>query len=439
MKTLSIEKVGQACIASLGIILCAMPSFAAAAQNYLMWQMPTTNISFPVYVYSGGTQVSYLYGTTQQAFLGAYDPAKTSATYQLYYQNSSQWYGCVIALSKGAIDNTNTTCPGTVINKPVPTSNVYTIGPGATAWTAVSTSPVNPVNTNYGNRTITFMNNTAHPMLQIGEVCTVSANPNNPNCANKQNLFQIPKGGSQVFTVDSATVNGSYAGLISYGFTVTAYMNKAKQWVKTGGYGGANPYATKIEFTSLPVSVSSSGAQFPKGATNFDVSAVDGYNISVVAYPASPAYCTYTVPPEGSNVLGAGYYSQANPLSSLTGASTSALCKSSSQLPAGSKKSLRQKPWNLTVSSGNNFQGCMSPCTYAQKNGSSQANLFCCAGQYNTAQTCDQPSGTVGANNSTYVTNMNASVSTNVYRFAYDDAVGDHACPAETNFVVVFQ
>ncbi|MCC9623124.1 hypothetical protein LPB41_15640 [Thalassospira sp. MA62] len=55
-----------------------------------------------------------------------------------------------------------------------------------------------------------------------------------------------------------------------------------------------------------------------------------------------------------------------------------------------------------------------------------------------TSGSCDQAEGTVGANNSTYVTNLAHPASTHVYRFAYDDAIGDFACPAQTDFTIVF-
>lgn len=441
--TSRLKKLPGICLAAAAGLILAPTVFADAgtkqtSKDYLMWQMPTSNISFPIYVYSGGNQVGYLYGPAQQAFAGSYDPTRTTASYQLYYQDSGAWHGCTIALLNGAVDNSSTTCTGTVINNPAsPTSNVYTIGPGAIAWPSVATAPAAPTATDYGKRKITFINDTKYSMIQIGEICTVSANPHNPNCANNQNLFQIAQGDSHEFLVDNAKAEGAHfpAGLNSYGFTVTAYQDAAGNIVKTGGYNSGSPYATKIESTSLPV-IANNGAPIPQGATNFDVSAVDGYNISVIAYPESATYCTYTVPPENSNILGAGYYSKDHPLGRLL--TSSALCKKSSQLPPGKRKGA----WNLTVSTaGGDFQGCMSPCTYATKKfgaSSQQAQRFCCSGAYNTAASCDKPAGVPGANNSSYVTNLKPPVSTNVYRFAYDDAIGDFACPAETNFVIRF-
>lgn len=410
---------------SLSLAPWALSPAIAGSANFLMWQMPSTGISFPIYVYQDGKQVDYLYGTTQQAFLGAYDPSSTTATYTLYYQQSGSWFSCVTAISKGVIDTTHTTCPGTVINAPVPTSNVYTIGPGASAWPAAAAAPTNPVETDYSARTITLYNNTSYSMIQIGELCTTSANPGNSLCTNNQNLYQIAQGESATFTVGEA-------GLISYGFIMTAYTDAEGNTVSTGGYGaGEQPYATKVEFTTLPVDTSG-GYPVPQGSTNVDVSAVDGYNVAVTVYPSGGAYCTYTVPPENSNVLGADLYGGALPLGNLL--ADAATCAASSQLPSGGSGTA----WTLSVTSGSDFLGCMSPCTYATQNGSADQALYCCTGNYGTASTCDQPAGTAGANTSTYVSNLVPPTSVNVYRYAYDDAIGDHACPAQTNFIVRF-
>lgn len=422
------------CIAIITSLLFASPVLASTTQNYLMWQMPTKPVAFPVYIYSNGTQVDYLYGPTQQAFVGPYS-SQTKGTYQLYYQGDGTWHSCTLTLAQGVIDSINTTCPGAVVNKPVSiklddrtvTSNVYTVALGAIEWPGKS-APKDPQQTKYDDRTITFMNDTQYPTLQVGEVCTVSKNPSNSDCVNTQNLLQIKKGSEKVFTIGEK-------GLDSYAFTITAYETATGSWVKTGGYGiGERPYATKVEGTTKKV-ITKNGVEIPKGATNIDVSAVDGYNMGVQVYPMPGQYCTYTVPPENSNLLGADYYSQTQPLAKLEG-NLSQICQNSSQLPSGQSGTA----WNLSLKSlDGKFQGCMNPCTYAKKNSSPQANLFCCTGQYQGGpETCDQPAGKLGANNSTYVTNLKPPVSTNIYRFAYDDAIGDHACPADTNFIVKF-
>ena len=429
------------CLAALPSLTYSSSAFAGG-QYYLMWQMPATGVSYPIYVYSKKVQVGYLYSTSQQAIVGPYVPTATNGAYNLYYQAAGKWHGCAITLKNGGINSAKTTCPGTVINKPLPTGNVYTVGPGANAWPSSAAPPVKPVQTNYSARTITFFNNTEYDSITIGESCTASVNPNNPKCTNTQNLFQIKQGENQVFTVDDSSQEGSNfpAGLISVSFYLSAYTDASGELITTGGYGaGETPYATKIEGTIKPV-ITSAGFPVPQGASNFDVSLVDGYNISVETYPAQPAFCTYTVPPNGSTVLGAGSYGPKSPLSTFPVASTtslSALCSQSSQLPAGYTG--KDTAWALSLMDQNDFMGCMSPCTYATANTEADENLFCCTGPYGAGPAqCDQPSGDEGANTSTYVTNL-LKTSKNMYRYAYDDAVGDFACPAETNFVVVFQ
>ena len=441
---------GPAAALALGVAAFAWPALSRAADPapaaappaaptaFLMWQMPGSGVDFPVYVYRDKKQTDYLYGTTQQAFLGGYDTT-TAGKWTLYYRKGRKWYGCTLALAAGAIDNAGTTCPGAVINPPVATSNVYTVALGASTWPSSAKPPAAPVNTDYGKRTIVFVNNTQYASIRIGMHCTVSANPSNPACVNKPNLLEVAKGQRVAFQVDDKTKEGKAypAGLISYAFSMTAYQN-GSDWVESGGYSENQPYATKIELTSMPVRTDSAGRQFPAGATNFDVSAVDGYNVGVKAYPAVPTICTYTVPPENSNVLGAGLYSETAPLASIS--ATAQTCRVSSQLPARAR-GRRSAAWNLLVTDGDgDFQGCMSPCTYASSKfgaTSPAAAMYCCSGRFGTAAGCDQPAGKPGANTSTYVQNLGGATK-NVYRFAYDDAIGDFACPARTGFVVEF-
>jgi hypothetical protein len=457
------------CTILVGLLLTGFATARAATQNYLMWQMPGSSISLPVYVYSGGSQVSYIPSDSLQVFVGPYTKGKTNGSYQLYYQSSSTWYSCNLALKAGSIDSKNTTCPGAVINPPASqngaNSNVYTVGLAATSWTAQTNGPNNPVATDYSKRTLTFTNNTQYAKIQIGESCNpANATNSAPSCQNSPIIATIAQGASHTVTVGLQGLNSAAFYMSSYCTSAAAACGTPPtvaqcsstptptppaNWVCTGGYfPGQVPYATKIEPTILAVT---NGV--PNGASNVDVSAVDGYSIGVKFYPASPAYCTYTVPPENSNVLGAGYYSQQSPLAQLVPTSGTALakmCAASSQLPAklapSRKKRTPPTPWNLVkASTSGQFAGCMSPCTYATANlGNNDitqdtVNQFCCTGSYNTPGTCDVPPGSIGANTSTY--NMNIQKSSqfkNVYGFAYGDAGSDYACPAETNFVVEF-
>jgi hypothetical protein len=440
------------------------PQSSAATQNYLMWQFPGSGISMPVYVYSGGAQVGFIPSISLQEFVGTYTAGSTNGNYQLYYQNGANWFSCAMVLANGSIDNTKTTCPGAVINPPISQngaqSNVYTVAMAASAWTATQTPPVNPVATNYNQRTLTFSNNTNYQVIQIGESCNPSNATNSaPSCQNTPIVATINKGSSYVVTVTATGLNSAAFYLSSY---CTAATVKAcgtaptisqcsntpappANWVCTGGYfPGQTPYATKIEPTILAVT-----NNIPNGASNVDVSAVDGFSVGVKFYPASPEYCTFTVPPENSNVLGAGLYSSTQPFAQIVPTSATALadqCKKSSQLPVGFKPTKGNMPWRLSkLSTSGAFAGCMSPCTYATanlgKNGITQntVNQFCCIGNFNTPQTCDAPAGKIGANTSSYNTNIqNSAQFQNVYGFAFGDAGSDYACPPETNFVVEF-
>lgn len=407
------------------------------ADNYAMWQIPSSGVQFPIYVLKNGQQAEYLYSTSQQSILGTIDK-HTSAHYSLYYQSSkTQWNSCNFSLKNGAIDTSKTNCPGAVINAPAKNANVYTIAFGATSWPTTNQKPayITPI---YSGRSLVFKNNTTYDAIRIGQVCTTSKNPHNTECQNNQNRWELNKGDTQVFHYDS-TYQGGLTGLNSTAFTVTAYKQNGN-WIETGGYGkNGTPYATKVEMTALPVPQASGVAgnfPVPQGNTNFDISAVDGYNISAKAHPLGGSYCTYTVPPENSNILGAGYYDETTPIASIT--SDKQLCGISSQLPKG--YSGPETAWDLIQKdSSGNYQGCLSPCTYAKTNGKSTKDMFCCTNSYGTPGSCDQHKGQLGANNSSYVTNLNNNHAIHVYRFAYDDAIGDFACPAHTSIAVAFE
>ena len=419
-------------------ILCTLfPGYSQAeTENVLMWQMPDSGIKFPVYVLKNAHQSVYLYSPSQQSILGEYDKNTTTATYDLYYEsNNTQWHSCKLSLKSGGIDSKTTTCPGAVINKPLPKSNVYTITVASTAWPSTSIKPV-PNLPFYSDRNITFKNNTAYDKIRIGQVCTKSKNPNNSKCKNSQKRWEIAKGDTQVFQFDTV-YDKNLTGLISTAFTVTAYKQAGK-WIETGGYGVAQtPYATKIELSALPIDENNVSFPVPQGNTNFDISVVDGYNISAKAYPIGGGYCTYTVPPENSNILGAGYYDKNNSLASISTSET--LCDNSSQLPKNYSGKIPE--WNLTKKTKTGmYEGCLSPCTYAKLDNNSSQDKFCCTGSsYGTPSKCDQAKGLIGANTSTYVTNLDSNYSTHVYRFAYDDAIGDFACPPDTSIAVIFE
>lgn len=466
---MKIQWVRGCLLALLCVLINSTGLAATTSQKYLMWQMPGTGVSLPVYVYSGGKQVAYIPSDSLQVFVGPYATGKTNGNYQLYYQSGTTWYGCSVVLKAGSIDNKKTTCAGAVINPPTSqsnaTSNVYTVGLAAAPWAALTAGPKAPTPTDYSNRTLTFTNNTQYAVIQIGESCNpANATNSAPSCQNSPIIATIPQG-------TSYTVNVGLQGLNSAAFYMSSYCTgdatscgtpptvaqcsstptptPPANWVCTGGYfPGQVPYATKIEPTILAVT---NGV--PNGASNVDVSAVDGYSIGVKFYPASPAYCTFTVPPENSNVLGAGYYSAKTPLAQLAPSSSTALasmCAASSQLPEKMKPSPKKRKlptaWNLAkVSASGQFAGCMSPCTYATANlgsgGITQNTVdqFCCTGSYNTPGTCDVPPGSIGANTSSYNSKIQSSPQfKNVYGFAYGDAGSDYACPAETNFVVEF-
>lgn len=405
-------------------------------KNFLMWQFPAS-LPFPVYVYQNGQQVGYIATPESQSFVGQYP---TNAQYTLYYKGPQNWHACTLSFQGTTVSGIQPApCPGVVINKPASagaaSSNVYTVAFGATPWLptisgSVPPPPVNPTAPNYASRSVTFTNKTTYPEIKIsGSYCTSFA-LKCPKTAFKQIISTKTP---YVFKVPLTGINSAAFYMTDY---CAGNCKSAKSWVSTGGYGvGETPYATKIEFTFLPVN---NGV--PTGASNADISSVDGFNAAVRLAPASSTYCIYTVPPENSNLLGAGFYGSSQPLAKLvsTGAgSLQTMCAGSSQLYAGYKGA--RQPWPLSVQSGGQFLGCRSPCSYSTKNGEQDMPQFCCAAPYDTPASCIVPSGTVGANTSTYVANILSSKQfQNVYPFGYGDAGSDYGCPAETSFVVTF-
>ncbi len=409
---------------------------------------PTASLfPYPIYLYKNGAQVGYVATPSAQVFLGKYAPGKASesdGTYTLYYKGTDNWHSCTLVLNQGSVVNGpgKTTCPGAVTNPPknyadssgVFYSNVWTAGFGSILWPA-GPAPANPAVPKYESRKITFENKTDYAVIEIsGSYCTSFA-AKCPKTAFKQQILQ---GKHYDFPIPLSGIN-------SAAFYVTKYCTAMMQgscstWVSTGGYGaGETPYATKIEFTFLAVN---NGV--PTGASNADISAVDGFNTAAQLAPVSHTYCTYTVPPEDSQLLGAGSYGPNKPLAKLVSSgagSLQSLCAGSSQLYANYQGSMQ--PWLLSVQSGSQYTGCRSPCSYATitfGSGTPLMNKFCCAGPDATSKSCIVPTDTVGANTSTYVTNILHSPKQfqNVYPFGYGDAGSDYACPPETSFVVTF-
>ncbi|MCX7125703.1 MAG: hypothetical protein NTU49_08190 [Gammaproteobacteria bacterium] len=427
-----------------------------AAASYLRLSVPASQ-TFPVYLYqqqANGTlnQLAYIAGSSQLVYLGSYD-ATTSGNYQLYYSNSASPSGydyCTISIAAGKVVSSINQCPGlgaptaitalpeTIYDRSLYVQpNVYTLGLAAQAWSRAPLAPPTPQPTNYKQaRTMTFVNNTQYQAIKIDEGCTVSANPNNPNCKNAT-LFTIPQGKSKVFTVDDPAQEGESfpAGLISSSFYVSAYEDSHGKWVETGGYGFLQTaYATLMEATWQGFSndPNGSGIRWIQ-EDNIDASTVDGYNFGVRIYPQFPTYCKATIGGKNTNAEGDDLYSEQNPITQLVpqnNESLQDLCNSSSQLQSGQKSGA----WSLAkLSKSGDFQGCYSPCQYATINHLPSADEYCCHGAFGGWQSCDAAGF---ANNSSYVTNMNPPISQGVYRFAYDDATGDFGCPDMTNYVV---
>ena len=72
---------------------------------------------------------------------------------------------------------------------------------------------------------------------------------------------------------------------------------------------------------------------------------------------------------------------------------------------------------------------CLSPCT------AYGTDQYCCAGAYNTAQTCNVSAW--APNEQMFNTNIHNSCPHD-YAYAYDDPIGNHQCSVGTNFTITF-
>lgn len=423
----------------------AAQSTTPSLTQYLMLRLPATPIAYPVYVYqapltapTNQTQIDYITTPSQQVFLGRYDSTNNNV-YYLYYQQAGKWYNCQFTFSNMQLSNV-AGCTGVVINQPpsgtgivnnksqTVTSNGWPLTMGAYAWAPNNIAPTNPVPTNFSaQRTITFINKTQYPAIQIGMACTVAKNPSNPTCQNTNALF----GTSGITQGNAKAVNIPQQGLISSAFYVSAYESTTDgPWQQTGGYyAGQQPYATKFEPTWQNAGAPDPITQVPSVIpTNIDMSAVDGFNFGAILYPTTPTYCTFTIG-EGSNIMGVGYYSQSNPLAQLVPTPALPL----TQLCTNSTTN----GWDLSAyAASENSTGCQSPCSYAKLNLSSDVDTvdrYCCKGKYG-AQALDCYGPGLGSS-SNYVTQLTENA-THVYTFAYGDADGDYGCPGMSNFVV---
>ena len=402
--------------------------------NYLQLSTPQAGVSYPIYVYSGPSgsmkQIGFIPNSASPAILGEYTEGM-GAIYSLYYENSGMWYGCTLTIQNGQLVSSGSQpCVGGVLNPPA-INNIYGLGVGALAFpessAAPSPAPVNPYN-NPPLRTITFKNSTGYQSITISEQCTAANNPNLPSPTPKHQLG-CPSN-SPIATVDannSVTFQIPNVGLNSANFYVSGYQPQSGNAVTTD-VGSA----LLFEGTWSPVPYPGNEV-----TSNLDVSAVNGFNIGVSAYPETPAYCTYTIP-NSSGISEIGYYDSIKPMASLALANNltlQELCTQSSQTVTidGTQVVLNL----LQQDSDGNFQSCLNPCTYVTNQQLNQniINTYCCINAYNTPATCNAQNP--GASNSLFTTNLTKYTHA-IYAYAYDDQVGDHACPGLTNFVVDF-
>lgn len=243
--------------------------------DYIMWSLPASVISYPVYVYeadypvvhhSSLVQVGYVSSSAAQSFLGSYPSGVKGKIFSLYYATGGGSYAtCNVVFNNDAdatLNTSATTCPGAVINPPkASSSNVYTLALGATAFPSTGT-PTLPTIPQYANRGIVFKNSTLYFKIRVQGTCA-----DLPACSSGYSGLLWNGAGSST-TTQTASISVGNNALTSAAFYVTAFCTGANDtqcpndlsganWVVTGGYNADNAgyaYATKIEFTFLGVS-----------------------------------------------------------------------------------------------------------------------------------------------------------------------------------------
>jgi hypothetical protein len=441
----------QTCEASPGNIVILYPSLAGTGGLYL-YQCLDSGCATQ-------TQISYV---TDVPPANGVPPANTDlpglaavsflklngkALYQYFQSNEGSWYSCKLSITAdGAVDSGSTTCTGATKLAQQSSSTVSVIALGAGFWMASqSGSAPTPAPSKFNftrTRTISFVNNTRYTAICLNSSDTFNDMPTG-KCTGPGDI--------KVLSGKPYTIKVPSGGYNSAAWFITGYRKSGK-WFNSGRDPNGNVYSLVLETTMYPSGTkcypTSQQPLFPLsafsglpggsraiaggncsdytvGVTNIDVSAVNGYNFGVTAYPSRPAVCGHSE--HGSEGIPYSVFSlysaSTNPMSRLpaqnSGQSLSSICPSDQTV--------------ATQAGGAQFQGCYSACTYANLTRDPDADMICCSGDYSSYSSC-----TSSLDHSTlpYVSNMD-SYSKNVYSWAYDDNNGDFSCDPSASFTFV--
>src|SRR3990167_3432011 len=387
-------------------------------------------IAYPVFVYNGGPgagdQVSYLYSPHVKMTVGTYVSGQTSGIYQFYFFDINRgWLSCHITLTAGRIDANKlaTTCLGATLSRDPKFTNAWVLSTSSSnvAGWSIMNNPLHP--SGYNKRHIIFNNNTSF-WLQIGK----SYCPNFSTCDNRQtndSYQKIAPSASFIEKLGNAGLNSAVYYLSGYCF---ANCGSPQSWFQVGSLN-QHSYATKIEITMFPAT-EQNGMFLPQGESRFRDSVAGGFSgiaaMTVIPFDSSNqsrgAYCKTLVSPGVSKV---DYYSPDHVLAGIFTPNNDSL---SSFCAASSYTSASGQSWSLSVidSTTGEFNGCLSPCSYAKLYSTPDQKAACSVPKaYATNMTNSQHSPIEGVQFK------------NVHVVAKDHA-HQLSCPAETGFIVNF-
>lgn len=314
--------------------------------------------------------------------------------YQLWQNAGDCWKSCIFGINaQGELDNSATTCAGTVATAPKGANGVasFTLGAAMFSQATCGTPPAKMSSTNtLPGRSLTFLNGTSAETVCL----QTDSSFNHPECtgANKVTT-QFP------YVIGTADlIDGSNSGVVQVS-GVQPY--EGAEWIYTGkGVLNHQVYATKLEWTVWP-----QHAENTMAPTFIDISLVDGFNMGVTLKPDRDCVCSVADSEGGVPyfVLYKAGQTMADFPSPVTVFSN--ICPQGNEAP---------------ISQDNKY-GCYSSCSKAKYYGSSDQDQLCCTGAHNTPSTCTDPPGRP------YVQNIN-KYSDGVYAWAFNDWRGTFTC-----------
>lgn len=344
-------------------------------------------------------------GPVPQTWVFLTIPEQGFKYYQFWQENPTNagcWQSCILGINaQGDLDNTNTTCAGTVLTNAQAGVPLFTLGAAMFAQATCGSAPAKRNETNtLPDRSLTFVNGTSAQNVCLQTDSTFE----HPECSGAGANVITPQ--APYIITSSDLTNGSNSGV---GQVSGIQVKAGDDWIYTGRGVSINAqvYATNLEWTAWP-----KHTQHTMGPTTIDISLVNGFNVGATLTPNQDCAC-YIADSEGGKpyfVL----YKAGVPMAEFPKPQEtlfSDLCPQGNGAPISEDGTL----------------GCYSSCSKARYYGSADQDQVCCSGSYNTPETCTDPPSEA------YVQNIN-KYSTRVYSWAFNDWRGTFTCEPNASF-----